>query len=321
MQIKTDAPAPKPARSGRRRSTGLRKVIAGLILLLVLALLFKGRLIARVSNVQFLTRQEVAQIVSVEGILYKHENVLHAPVGGELHLVAADGDRLKAGARAAQVVAVQQETGGEAYDVATPVAGICCTHLDGFEQILSPDSIEALAVPKIEKTANKSTSDGMRVEKGQPVLKIIDNLSPVYVYLEIPKSYTPDPVMDKPVQWQAAWERLSLKVKPFKVSDKEDRWEGYFALSDYPDQLLHHRNIRLNITTRTLEGFLVPQKAIVMREGQPGIYLSVKKKACWTQVTIDGELDGLLAVSGPELTVGSRYVNNPLLVREGYRVE
>lgn len=317
----SDTTDPKCVRQGRRASSIFRRSLIVLFLLLLLVFVFKGRVVAGVSNVQFLTSQEVSRVVGLEGILLKNENVLRAPVSGKLHLTVDDGDRLKVGAKAAEVLAVQQEVGGETYDVATPVAGICCTHLDGYEQVLAPDNIDALVFPSIEKIGDKATSEGTRVEKGQPVLKIIDNLRPVYLHIDTLKSDFPDLIMDKPTWWQATWEGLTLSIKQHKVSDNGDSWEGYLILSNYPEQLLHQRKIRLNITTRTLEGFLVPQRAIVNRDGQNGIFLSVKKKAYWTPVTIEGELEGKLAVSGPELTAGSRYVNNPLLAREGHRVE
>ena len=319
--MKRDMSDPKSAKRRRRRTAIFRRGAGLLVLLLVLYFVFWGRFVAKVSNVQFLSRQEVAQVVALEGILLKNEIVFRASVGGKLHLVAADGDRLEAGAKAAQVLAVQQEVGGETYDIVTPVAGICCTHLDGLEQILSPDSMDVLGIPKFEKIDDKATFEGARVEKGQPVLKIIDNLSPVYIYAETPKSYFPDLKTDKPTWWEATWEGMALSVRSFKVSDKGDMWAGYFMLSAYPDQLLHQRTIRLNITARTLKGFLVPQRAIVFREEQPGIFLSIKKKAYWKPVTIEGELDGMLAVSGPGLTQDSRYVNNPLLAREEHWVE
>jgi putative membrane fusion protein len=316
-----DMSNPKLVRQRRLPANKLRKGIVGLLLFLSLTFFFWGRIVAGVSNVQFLDRQEIAQTVPLEGILFKHEYVLRAPVGGKLQLAAADGDRLKAGAKAAQVLAVQQDAGGESYDVTTSVAGICCTHLDGLEQVLSPDSIDVLVVPKIEKIDDRSTSEGVRVEKGQPVLKIIDNLRPVYIYAEMPKSYFPDLTADKPARWKAAWGGYELSVKTITVADKGDWWEGYLMVTSYPDQLLHQRNIQFSLTARTLEGFLVPRRAVVYREGQPGIFLSVLKKASWTPVTIEGELEGMMAVSGPELAEDSRYVNNPLLAREGRRVE
>lgn len=319
MPMKRNMSDPKYIR--QRRTTIFHRSAGFLLLLLVLVFVLWGRLAAAVSNVQFLSVQEVNRIVSLEGVLIKNESVLRAQVGGKLHLTAADGDRLEKGARAAQILAIQTDTGGEAYDIATPVAGICCTHLDGLEQILSPDSIDVLVVPKVEKIGDKATAEGVRVDKGQPVLKIIDNLSPVYFFAETPKSDFPDLSAGKSAWLKATWEERAISVKPLKMTDKGDRWEVYYILPAYPDQLLHQRKVRLNITAYTLKGFLVPDRAIVYREGQSGIFLSVKKKANWTPVTIEGELEGMLAVSGSELTGDSRYVSNPLLVREDHRVE
>lgn len=278
-------------------------------------------LAAAVSRVQFLSWQEVSQTTPLEGIVIKEEKVIRSPASGKIHFTAADGKRLETGAEAAQVTASEEESGGETFHVFTPSAGIFCSHLDGLENILSPGNLDVLDFPKIEKIGDKPVPEGGKVEKGQPIFKIVDNLSTMYIHTRIPKSGFPADLADRPGWRQATWENLPLAIRPNKLRDQGDSWEGFFTLPNYPENLIHYRKINLKVTTSRLAGFLVPRRAIVTRDGEPGIYLAVKKKARWVPVKIEGELAGKVAVSGRGLDENTSYVSNPILAREGWPVE
>jgi hypothetical protein len=120
---------------------------------------------------------------------------------------------------------------------------------------------------------------------------------------------------------QASWEDFNLGIKPSVLIDAGENIEGYYLLSEYPEQIIHHRRVSLIVTTRVLKGLLVPDNAIVYHDDKPGIYLAVKKKALWKPVEIEGELSGKVAVSGDGLSEGARFVSNPALIREGWTVE
>jgi len=322
MQTIKDSNVPRPLKQKHHRKAAERgRLVIILVGLLILAYILWGRVVIAVSNVSFLTRQEVTETTRLEGVLLKNEHMLQAPVSGKLQHVAVDGKRLENGARVARVIAVQNKTDGESYDIVTPVAGICCMHLDGLEQVLSPTNIDILAVPNIDGRKEKSTYDGMRVEKGQAVAKIIDNLSPVYLYAEVPEERFSEEALEKKTWWEADWEGQTFSIKSYKVAAKGESLAVYFLLSAYPEQILHERKVVINLTTRSLNGYLVPKRAIVERDGRTGIFLSIKKKAYWTPVNVVGELEGMLAIEGPGLTENCRYVQNPLLVKEKYLVE
>jgi len=305
----------------RRQRPGRWLLILGLSITLLWIIIFFawGTIAGAVTRVKFLSSQEVTRTELLEGILIKEERVVTAPVEGQLQTIVQDGTRLEVGAVAAQVLTAGEAPGG--INIFTPSAGIFCTHLDGLENILSSGNLDILDLSRVEKTSGKITAGKHRVEKGQPVFKIIDNLSPLYIYAEIPKSHFPLDLADKPKWLPATWENMSLLIKPHKLADKGDRWEGIFLLADYPESLLHYRRVRLAVTTDRLEGHLVPAGAVVYRDGTPGIYLAVKKKARWVPVKIEGELAGMVAVSGRGLSEETRYVSNPVFTREGSRVE
>ncbi len=306
---------------GRKRGNRFLKVVVIALALVGTFLISCKYLTAAVSNVQFLSYQEVYLTTPLEGLLIKEEEVVRSPSSGEIHFTVPDGNRLEVGAGAAQVISTEQGSGKVALNIFTPVAGVFCTHLDGLESILSPENMNVLDLTKLEKTVNKAIPEGVRVEKGQPVFKLIDNLSPINFYAVIPKDSFPSGMVDRPRWLQATWENQTFNIKPDKIVDKGDRWEGLFLLNNYPENIIHYRKVRLSVTTKKLNGLLVPCRAVVYRNGEPGLYLAVKKKACWVPLKIEGELNGKVAVSGQEIGENTRYVSNPILAREGWPVE
>jgi hypothetical protein len=178
-----------------------------------------------------------------------------------------------------------------------------------------------MEMPVIEKPADKPLANGAIVDKGQPLFKIIDNLSPVSVYVTMPKSELPGSYLEKPGPLKASWENFSFKITPGVLNDTGDSIVGFYQLTGFPESIIHHRKVKITVTTMVLEGYLVPEKAIVYRDSKPGIYHVVKKKALWKPVEIEGELAGNVAVSGDGIEEGARFVSNPVLVREGWRVE
>lgn len=305
----------------RRRGNWFTRTLILAAALICIVFIAREFIVAAVSRVELLSRREAGQTTFLEGILIKEEKVIRAPANGKLHYTASDGERLEVGAGAAQVFASDQESGGETFKLFTPYAGIFCTHIDSLESILTPGNLDVLDLPKLEKIGSRPIPEGGRVEKGQPVFKIIDNLSPLYIYAQIPKTACPQDLAERPMWMQAAWENLNFLMKPLKLRDRGDRWDGLFLLSGYPEAIVHMRRVRINVTTNKLSGLLVPRGAVVYRDGEPGIFIVDKKKALWAPVRIEGELAGEVAVSGPHLSENTRYVSNPVLVRDKWPVE
>jgi len=311
-----------PSRRRKKPVNLLLKALLFTALICCAFFLARQFITAAISDVQSLTSAEVGETVFLDGILLKDEKVTRAPANGLLRFTHPEGRRLEVGAKVADIeISPEQGTGGPAVAVYTDSAGILCNHLDGLESTLTPANRDVLDLPGLEKIGDKQVAAGTRVEKGQPIFKIIDNLSPVIIYGAIPKPALPAGYADKPVWLQAAWNNLALRIKPSSPVDKGDRWEGYFLVSGYPEMIVHSRKVRLVVTTKQLKGLLVPSGAVVYRAQQPGVYLVVKKKAQWKPIDIEGELAGRVAVSGEGFDEGARYVSNPVLIREGWFVE
>ncbi|OPX84676.1 MAG: HlyD family secretion protein [Pelotomaculum sp. PtaB.Bin104] len=302
-----------------KKKVNLFKLGLGLAVLMLLLFLARGTIAGAIAGVEFLSSQEVTETALLDGILLKHEQVVTAPVSGLLQAVSEDGSRLEVGARAALIIAADQDS--SALNVFTPAAGIICRHLDGLENILAPGNLDLLDPASQQKQDVKPAAINKPVEKGQPLFKLIDNLAPLTVYIELPKSSLPPGLADKHDWLEVTWQNQTFSMKLREAREQGDRWAGFFTLANYPEAILHHRKVRLTVTTAKLKGQLVPTGAIVYRDGEPGIYLVIKKKAQWVKVKLERELNGKVAISGPGLGEEARYVTNPLLIREDSRVE
>ncbi|MDD2553001.1 MAG: HlyD family efflux transporter periplasmic adaptor subunit [Desulfotomaculaceae bacterium] len=312
-------PLPKKKRS--RPKKHFNNYFLAAIILIIIIILSRHFLVSTMAKVRILSMETTSQTTTLDGILIKEEIVVKSPSNGRLRLALPDGERLEMGAKAAEVISSEQDIGEITFDIYTDTTGILCTHLDGYESILAPANIGVLEMPAIEKIDNQPISDGAKVDKGQPVFKIIENLAPVYIYGTMPKSAFAGSYWDGLETLPASWENFDFSIKRGQLNITSDNVEGTFLLAGFPEQIIHHRRVTINVTTRALKGLLAPEQAIVYHDDQPGIYLVVKKKAVWTPVEIEGALSGRVAVSGDGVNEGSSFVSNPVLVREGWLVE
>ncbi|HOV78462.1 MAG TPA: HlyD family efflux transporter periplasmic adaptor subunit [Bacillota bacterium] len=305
----------------RGRGNWFARILGAATVLVCAAFFGRDVIITTVSRVEFLSEREVSQSATLEGILIKKEKVVNSPVSGRLHRLAADGERLETGAEAVHVLPLEQGAGEEIIELYTPCAGIFCTHTDGLESVLDPVNLDTLEPAGFEKTGDRPVPEGGRIEKGKPAFKIIDNLSQVYFFARISKAKFPSGFADKPGWIEASWENLPFLMKPVKITDRGEMWEGVFLLSGHPEKMVHLRKVSFSAITGKLSGFVVPGKALVYRDGEPGIFLVYKMKAQWVPVRIEGELAGKAAISGPDLSENARYVSNPVLIRDKWPVK
>lgn len=315
------SPRRKPKRQ-RKTSTHIVLAIIGLFVIWLLGTSIWQVVQSRLVNIEFLTPGSVSQTVSVNGILIKEETVLLAPVKGQLKMISSEGERVRSGGLVARIVADgnQSQTG---QPVAAPRPGVVCTHLDRLENILRPGIIDALELNEVQKLqADTSLRDGgALVEKGQPVAKLVDNLAPVWLWFFMKGNWPASKSLARGDYINMSWQGNQLRGRLEEIRQREEGQELFFSLNRYPDALLHERNVELQLVTGKLSGFLVPQGAIIEKEGQTGIYVILEKRVKWLPVEIHGQLSDKIAVTGPELGAETRYVTNPHWVRVGNRVE
>ncbi|MFZ5631578.1 MAG: HlyD family efflux transporter periplasmic adaptor subunit, partial [Bacillota bacterium] len=194
-----------------------------------------------------------------------------------------------------------------------PRAGVVTCQVDGLEGVLNPDQVDILEVAgtklKADETAGRDNGKN-KCQKGQPVMKIIDNLSPLAICLQVPDGFPPDRIK-KDGGITLAWENNEFTGRIADVRDRGGRPEVIIKTFSYPSGLLYKRKVLLALVGGTVSGCLVPTKSLVEREGQRGIYIMNKQQFRWVPVKVEGEVNGSAAVSGEHIVPGTRYAVNP----------
>lgn len=318
--------SPNKYRSVKRQR---RLFFSACIILVLLSLvvwffvvLIRSLLLNQVVIIDVLSHDTVTETKIIPGLLVKEEIILRSPLGGEVNLLFADGERASSGAVVAEVKALSLDSPGGASRqyLYAPKAGIMCNHIDGLEEVLVPATVHELDLSRIDTIRISNPPDGAVVEKGQPVFKLVDNLKPILVHLEIPEGVVPTEILEE-------GSRLKLKHKDtwvtgnviMSVMDTQPL-TLWVSISSYPEDFIHMRHIELELLKTELNGLLVPEEVLVYRDDQPGMYIVQKQRVRWMPVEISLALKGQVTVESDRLANGVRYIANPLLFKEGDRI-
>lgn len=276
----------------------------------------KNMVMLNLLDINFLTQDEIRKTRAISGLVIRKEEPIKAPVPGELHLLAQDGERLPVGAPLAEIRGVSSRT------VYSPRAGVLCTHVDGLENLLVPGMINVLDMSAVEKISNSTQTLTGEVDGGQIIGKVVDNLQPVLIYITIneleeflARSFT-----------KGAVARLIFQGKEItgiitEVRAVDNTISLFLEVLKYPEDFVHERQVQLELVTRRLAGFLVSEKAIVFKDGQPGIYVVSKQEVKWQRVSVKDRLNGMVALSDDSLNNNMRYISNPDWAWEGARLD
>ncbi|WP_238455546.1 HlyD family efflux transporter periplasmic adaptor subunit [Desulfolucanica intricata] len=297
-------------------------------LLFIIILLFAGFktwsfIVYKLMDIKILVHGEIYGDIDLEGLLLKREKVIKAPVRGTVNYFINDGERIHLGAPVATIKTPDlNAAAAQANSVLyTPGAGVFCLHLDGYEEILSIDKLDVLQIPNLEKITSKAADTGgvgqkgqadqVVTERGQPIYKIVDNLSPILVKVQVSNRIIPEKFLKSGQRVHFFWEKHSLFGKIVDYRRQGLLWDILISLDEYPDDLIHHRKVQFSMSLQELSGLLIERKSIVVVDGRPGIYVLNKKDIEWAPVKFEGQVKNKVLISGKGIAVGTRYIHNP----------
>ena len=316
-------------RSPGSKQQGLQK---GLIFLFLIA--FFGWL----GN-SFVNNMLVPQLIDLEnprygiiqdrleckGTLIYSEKVITAPQSGKIKFLIDQGERVRLGTQVAQITAATIETssGEKVFSVRAPMTGLVTYRLDGLEQVLTPSSFNELELTKVEKLKGtaKEFAQGEEVEKGQIIGKIINNLESVYIYTQIDKGAI-DPQYLKISKFLQLQMDSNADLYFWKVIEVRPSKEADLVILEnrrFREPFLNNREVDFGIVKTRFEGYIIPEKALVKKGKEPGVYIKHKETLRWKPVEVIGSIDGNLAIKG--LAPETQFVTNPSLAREGQLVQ
>lgn len=311
-------------RNIRRHKQAYRRLLVLILIILVLLLLgMQGwRLyLSRLVEVQHLKKDTSSQEIYATAILAKQETLVLAPVEGDVEMLLRDGERLKSGIALAKIAGIN----GRA-TVYSPCAGMVCTHVDELEGILKPENINTLDIQAIKKMniPHQTQSSKLKIEKGMPFCKIVDNLNPILMFL-----WRDDKNVNMDLENMDLDERHGLDIlwqgerMYGRVLERQKSLEAGFwvEISSYPERLLHLRQLDVQVIIKEMYGYSIPCNALVFNEGQAGIYIIKNGFVRWTPVHIAGRVEDQVVLNEDGLDANIRFVSNPSRVQEGSRVK
>ena len=314
--------ASKPRARRPRKKLAVRIIFLclGLLLLFWFLLSLKAVIYRNIARTETLQPGQLTEKITVSALLIKQEYLINAPLKGVMKYSVSDGQRVKAGTSLGVLEAPSMDTvsGLKQYAVTTPAGGMFCSHIDGLEAILIPGQLDVVEMPPLDKIDNNSPlTTGGNVEKGAPIGKVIDNLTPIFLAGELEAENFKQLQQLKDSELKLDWQNQRILAKVDKLENKGEKKGFVLVLKNYPDEILHHRKIEFQIITGEITGLLIKEEALVSKDNKEGLYIIWKGLVRWVPVKIINRLYGQAAIEGADIQPGMSYVVNPRYVREG----
>ncbi|PKM81657.1 MAG: hypothetical protein CVU89_07835 [Firmicutes bacterium HGW-Firmicutes-14] len=309
----------------KRKPTGVLRKLILLIIIIYIGLaayrFIHDLVITRLAEVEKIQRGVIQTTIPAEAILIRNERALNAPGSGRLKVIVPEGERVRVGQVVAQVVSpsIESSTGEILLNISAPMAGVVSYRLDGLEEIYTPGNVHELDLEKVISfpSDTRQILAGSRVEGGEPVARIVNNLDPLYIFGEVSGdigtgikendslsiSFNND---DKDL-YRATLVKKNLREKSGRI---------LLSIPYYEKELVTARRTKFWIVTDRHEGYYVPAQAIVKKDGTDGIYTVYKEQVKWKQVEIIARIGENVAVSG--VTPDIKVILNPEYVKEGF---
>lgn len=296
-------------------STAGRRVLTGLAVLMgaaLIGLLFyhwaRPVLLPRLVKVVEARPGRLETVVSGQAAVLREERVLTAPVAGVVRLEVQDGERVRTGTPICQV---------DGHRVVAPAPGVVSLVTDGTEGHLPYEPGKSPAAPRLLslKPRPHQLQQGEVVTAGQALARVVDT-SQLRLCVALPPSEVAELAALTRVLVRLP-EGREIATRPEAHHPGDDRTYGTITLAgtEWVEELLRVRMLTVEIIKSRASGMIIPRRALVDRDGQPGVFVVKKTLAQWVRIEVKGEKEGLLAVEG--IAEGSQVITNPWLVREG----
>jgi len=318
-------------RQRRKRS----KIGPKIFTILMLALLFWIGIVALRSwlttvmlDVQLLHKGTIEKRLDVTFSVLRNEYSVSAPSAGVVEFVAQEGQKVPKDG----VVAYFSKVEGTSLEktsrvpLKAPLAGIFSLRVDGLENICHPDSWASLETDKVlelvqgldESRLDQAEIKG-QVQAGQPLFKIVDNLSPTYLFLST--ELLTDQQFEKGKSLELCLPQIVDKQLSGVITElhrENGRTELLIRIST-PQNIEKYRQLHGELIIDKYQGIIIQENMLVYKDGIPGVYLFHKGRALWQEVNVQGQVEQQLAVIG--LEEGQWIIATPNLVKkEGQRV-
>jgi putative membrane fusion protein len=199
---------------------------------------------------------------------------------------------------------------GAAVEVTAERAGIVSYRLDGLEDLHASDISQWDVAWFQALPASLPSTPRTRVESGQDLVKIVDNLSATLAFL------LPEQALGylKPGSVRLTLTDLGNQPLPVHLVRLSPVDGGQFLVvveaDSLPEVLVAVRRTGVMLQAGRYTGEIVPRSSLTIKDGQTGVWLLVDQRMVFVPVTVIGGNDSEVVVSG-EISAGDSVVLSP----------
>lgn len=203
--------------------------------------------------------------------------------------------------------------------VVSPTSGVVSFALDGLEDV-QPGTV-LTKVTELSPTEPERVQDGLKVERGAPLFRLVDATAPVEVVISARASTMFEPGTSLDVTFHHLPEQ-HFTGRLTEAVQVNREWFGRVELASPDPSLVHRREVRMSLIANRAQGVVVPARAVVEREDRPGVYVMLGDRPVFRMVRLLGGNERRVVIDAPDgVPVGASVVVNPALVlkRHGQR--
>lgn len=308
----------RPVKKGRLKTVARKAVLfaVGMSILYLVAVQALHWARFRMIETGALGRGELKKPYSAEGIIIRDETVIISPADGELVMLVEEGARVRAGDSVAEIKTAGADPGVPVLSALVRAArtGVVSLRVDGLEGVLKPGQTDIFDAARLPESTPRIIGDGgprqIKCSKGQPVLKIIDNLSPLVICIRVPGGLPPE-ASKKGGLVTVVREGRETGGRIVEAGSYDGGTQLVLEALNYPADFLNIRKVSMQLVGERVSGFIVSSASLAARDGRQGLYLMARDEVKWVPVNVEGAVGDRSAVSGSDLAPGARYVTNP----------
>lgn len=243
-----------------------------------------------------------------EGLVLRNEAVWQAPANGRLENLVAEREKVRRHDLLGYYI-----NSGNKIAIKASGAGIFSARLDGLEAVLQEISLQTTGL-EVFKYKTQTAVPGAEIIKGQGVCKIVNNLIPSQLLLHFsPASRNMQLSKGQKVQLYVD----SRQLGNFTIRDYKWDSRDLFILvegNEFREDLLNKRLVEAEIILDSRSGYLVPEKSVVNRGKEKGIYCTKSEEIVFKPVKVLKQKDDKALIEG--LNPTDIIIVNPGIIKE-----
>ncbi len=292
-----------------KRTTLIKIALVSVAALALIGMLYRLGSQAVISLQKFNRSIQVVEYGTMEDKLAGQAAVLNkedlfiAQEQGRFENLVKDNDKISKGTLLGYYLASQGKT-----PIRASQAGVFVRTTDGLEEVFQNINLEAVT-PEVFQYKPTTIFAEKPLQAGQPIYKIIDSLVPTRLLVTMPADDIDFAIQSK--QRVKVLYNGQLLDNGYISDMKPDSKNLLMVvqLDNFNDSLINQRYIKVEILFRSQDGFLVPDKAILEKDGKKGVYCSIGEITRFKPVEILRQKEGISLVNG--LDKNDFIVTNP----------